>query len=250
MTVAAEELQIHQAENAVELRDNLITAIARAAADPNVDVTKMERLLEMKLRLVALASEASFNQAMARLKPQLPRIAKNGLIPGNNIRFLRYADVHDVVAPLLHAEGFTVSYSSDLIPDLRLMKITATFRHIDGHHDAGSVFLPLSDKTGAKNDVQGVGSILSYGKRYAFCQYLDIVAEDEDDDGMQGAMKPINDRQVSQIVDLITDIKESGVQFNDDGFLKFMRVARIEDIVNRDFEKAISAINQKRGGKK
>lgn len=233
---------------------NLIDAITRAAKDPSVDVDKMEKLLAMQLRLVAIANEASFNQAMARLKPQLPRIVKNGAIvmPGKDvhIKFLRYPDIHDAVAPLLHAEGFTVSYSSDLIAEQRLLKITATFRHIDGHHDSGSVFLPLTDDTGAKNKVQGVGSVLSYGKRYALCQYLDIVAEDDDDDGMQGAMKPISDRQVSQIVDLITDIKEGGQKFNDEGFLKFMKVERIEDITVRDFDKAISAINQKRGGKK
>jgi len=237
-------------ENAVELRDTLLGVIARAASDPSVDVAKMERLLEMQMTVMARSAESSFNQALARLQPRLPRITKNGAIVlkdgTTKIKYARYSDICDAIMPLLTEEGFTISYSSDLVPAGNLLKITVTVRHIDGHQDSGSVFLPLADDTGAKNRVQGAGSIYSYGKRYALSQYLNIVTEDEDDNGMQGAGLPIDDKKVGTILDLIADIKDSGKTFNDDGFLKLMKVSRIEDITNGQYDTAISALNQKR----
>lgn len=233
-----------------ELTTNFLELIARAASDPNVDVAKMERLLEMQFKLLGRAAEASFNQAIARLQPKIPRITKNGgivLKDGSVIAYAKYDDICDVVLPLLAEEGLTVSYSSDLVetPNGNKLKITATFRHIEGHHDSGSVFLPTIDDTGAKNAVQGAGSIYSYGKRYALCQYLNIVTEGDDDDGMQGLLKPISEKQQHEIYDLIADSK-----CDEGAFLKFMGVDSVKEITVKDFLKAKTSLIQKRDARK
>lgn len=223
---------------------DLLRIIANAAADPRVDVAKMASLLDMQEKVMARAAEAAFNQALARLKAKLPRVSKNGAIllkNGSRIAYAKYEDVHEAVMPLMLAEGFTVSYSTELVANSTLLEVRATFRHSAGHQDVGKAYLPLTDDSGAKNKVQGAGSILSYGKRYALCQYLDIVTEGEDDDGTQGDAKPISEQQQSQIRDLIAD---SGA---DEGkFLSYMGVASVEDIIVRDFAKAVNALNQKR----
>lgn len=249
-----EALSRQPQENPTALSANLIDAITRAAKDPSVDVDKMSKLLEMHMRMVAVAAEASFNQAFARLQPRLPRITKSGAIilkdGKTKIAYAKYSDIWDAVGGLLAEEGFSVSYSSELVSTGSLLKITVTLRHIDGHHSDGSVFLPLTDDSGAKNRVQGSGSIYAYGKRYSLSQLLNIITEDEDDDGMRGAGFPIDEKKVSRILDLIADIKDSGKAFNDDGFLKLMKVTRIEDITNGQYETAIAALNQKRSSNK
>jgi hypothetical protein len=235
-------------ESHAETGAALLRIIASAAADPRVDVVKMERLLDMQARVMARQAEQSFNQALARLKSKLPRISKNGAIllkdGKTRIPYAKYEDIHEAVMPLMLEEGFTVSYSSELVAGSSLLEVRATFRHTDGHQDIGKAYLPLTDDSGAKNRVQGAGSILSYGKRYALCQYLDIVTEGEDDDGMQGDAGPITEQMVSQIVDMVD---ASGA--NLDRFLAYMKVARIEDIIMRDYGKAIAALNQKRRAK-
>lgn len=232
-------------ETPAETSGALLTIIAKAAADPRVDVAKMQQLLDMKTAVMNREAERSFNQALARLKERLPRIQKNGVIVlkdgKTRLPYAKYEDIHSAVLPLMLAEGFTVSYTSALVANSTLLEVTATFRHEDGHRDTGKVYLPLTDDSGAKNRVQGAGSILSYGKRYALCQYLDIVTEGEDDDGMQGDAKPIDEKQQSQIRDLIAD---SGA--NEEKFLAYMGVKSVEDIIRRDFAKAVAALNQKR----
>lgn len=227
-----------------EMSGALLDVITRAASDPTVDVAKMERLLDMQMKIVALAAEVAFNNALARLKPRLPRVNKNGAIilrdGVTRIPYAKYEDIHEAVMPLLAEEGFTVSYSSELVTNAALLRVTATFRHTNGHHDVGSVYLPLTDDSGAKNKVQGVGSILSYGKRYALCNYLDIVTEGEDDDG-QGGAKPIDEKQRSQITDMIADSNA-----NEKRFLEYMGVKSVEEIMVKDFNKAMNALKQKR----
>jgi hypothetical protein len=252
MSNAAEaELTVAEHPSPRELATNFIDLVSRAASDPGVDVAKMERLLSMQLTVMERAAEASFNQAFARLQPQLPRVTKNGAIilkdGKTQIRYAKYGDIWDAVGGLLAAEGFTVSYNSQLVASGNLLQVTVTLRHIDGHHGDGSVFLPLVDDSGAKNRVQGAGSIYAYGKRYALSQFLNIITEDEDDDGMQGAMRPITDKQQAEIRDMIED---SGA--DEERFLTYMGIASISEILTRDYGKAISALQQRKrqgGGK-
>lgn len=233
-----------------EMTSNLIEAIMRAAKDQSIDVDKMSKLLEMHMRMVAVAAEESFNQAFARLQPQLPRITKNGLIGRGTDREIPYAKFEDVCAvtlPLLWKEGFTVSFSERLSANPALMEVVATFRHIDGHSGTSSAFVPLTDDSGGKNKVQGGGSVYAYGQRYAYGKFLNIVTVGEDDDGTQKAMQPINEKQLGELLDMIADIKDNGQTFNEDLFLnKVMGVDRIEDIIVRDFTKAKTALSEKR----
>lgn len=240
---AQQPLAITRPDDPAEMSRAVLGMIASAASDPRVDVSKMEKLLEMQLQVMARAAEVSFNNAFARLQQKLPRITKNGIIDlgnGKTIRYARFEDIHDAVAPLMFGEGFTVSFTCDLAANDTLQKVTATLRHRDGHHASGSVFLPLTDPSGAKNKVQGSGSIVSYGKRYSFCQLLNIVTEDEDDDGMQAAAQPISADDQKQIRDLIRD---SGADV--EKFLALMGVKAIEEILTRDLAKAMTALQQK-----
>lgn len=235
-----------------DLTSGLLAIIERAASDPRVDVDKMERLLQMQFQVIARAAEASFNQALAKLQPRLPRITKNGAIilkdGTTKISYAKYDDICDLVMPLLSEEGFTVSYSSRLVSNGERMEVVGTFRHIDGHSDCGSVFLPLTDDTGAKNKVQGAGSIYSYGRRYVLCQYLNLVMEGEDDDGMGGnGDLPLAEAQVlfSEITSLIKSIKDSGKSFNEAAFLECVHADAVENIAIGEYRKAISMLQQK-----
>lgn len=195
--MTADDTQKHAVQRRpAEMSENLISAIARAAKDPTVDVEKMGKLLDMQLRLVAIAAEASFNEAFARLQAKLPRIEKRSAIDLGagkaKIGYAKYEDICEVVLPILREEGFSVSFSEKLSTNPTLMEVMATFRHIDGHKEVGSAFVPLSDDSGAKNKVQGGGSAYAYGQRYAFGKFLNIITEDEDDNGKgsKSARKP------------------------------------------------------------
>lgn len=222
---------------------SVLHIIAKAAADPNVDVAKMQALLQMQEHIMVKQAEIAFTEAMNRLKPKLPKITKNGAIElkgGAKIRFAKYDDIHVALMPLLTEEGFTISYDSDLAGNGALLRVTVIVKHVQGHTDRGSVFLPLADESGAKNRVQGFGSTQSYGKRYALCNYFDIVAEGEDDGGEGGGTEQISQEQVNRIRDMMLHTSA-----DEKRFLQYMKTDAVENIMVRDYEKAMAALNQK-----
>lgn len=223
---------------------SILSVIAEAARDPRVDVDKLERLLALKEREDAKAAERAFTDAMKRVKPLLPRIKKNGVIQlgaKGSLAYAKYEDIHAAVMPLLHENGFTVSYSSELAGQ-GLLKVVVTVKHILGHSDTGVAFVPLIDESGAKNKIQGHGSALSYGKRYALCDYLDIVTEGQDTDGTFTSTEPINEHQTNVILRLLTATRSPEA-----GFLKYMKVDCVADIMQRDYKKAVTALEDKLG---
>lgn len=164
---------------AVSESATILQVIQRAAADPQCDIEKMERLMAMHERMQSRSAEAEFNAAMARMQIELPSIAERGKGHGN-ITFAKMEDINDVVKPIMKEHGFAVSFRVD--HEGSMIKITGVLMHQGGHREETSMVLP-SDTSGSKNAVQAVGSSVSYGKRYVMSALLNITTRGEDDDG-------------------------------------------------------------------
>lgn len=172
-----------------EATGSLLEVISRAAADPNVDIEKMERLLEMQARVETRQAEVAFAEDFAAMQPKLPTITMNGEIvhKGQVIsQFSDWPNINKVVTPILSEHGFSLSFK----PAEKEGKtaVTAILRHRMGHQDEATLSLP-TDTSGAKNAVQAVGSSLTYGKRYTGVLILNLTIEGEDDDGSAAAPK-------------------------------------------------------------
>ena len=167
---------------------SLMQVIAKAASDPNVDIDKMERLLQMQERVQDRSAEVAFSEAFADMQPELPSISHNGQIvhKGNVIsEFSDWPNINKVVTPVLSKHGFSLSFKPGKA-ERGGTAIRAILRHRSGHKDEADLELP-TDTSGAKNAVQGVGSSLTYAKRYAGVLILNLTVQGEDDDGSQAA---------------------------------------------------------------
>ena len=145
----ATELQpVQQSEVAA-----IIQVIERAAMNPNVDIDKMERLLQMQERVIERNAKAAFNAAFARMQPDLPAIEKNG--KSNNGAYGLWEDIQGGIQPVLAKHGFALSFKTKVEQDA--ITVTAILHHEEGHDDSTDLKLP-TDKSGSKNAVQAVGS--------------------------------------------------------------------------------------------
>jgi len=175
----------------------IIQVIERAAMNPNVDIDKMERLLQMQERIMERNARSAYAAALSRMQEHLPVIAENGRIVVRDkvtkevIQSTGYAlweDINEAIKPVLSAHGFALSFKTGLAPDGKIT-VTGILSHRDGHSEETTMILP-HDSTGSKNAVQAVGSSTSYGKRYTACALLNITSRGEDDDGETAAKKP------------------------------------------------------------
>jgi hypothetical protein len=223
---------------------DFLSLLAQAAVDPRMDVAKMERLLEMHRQVTEDQRRVAFAAAMARLQAVLPQITKEGRIVVQGTERSRYARIEDIdvaIRPLLAAEGFSLQFDTEA-KDHGLL-ITGKITHAEGHSETRSLLLPM-DAQGAKSPVQGVGSTVSYGRRYLLKMILGIVERGEDDDG-QGGGQAITDVQLADLSALLTE-----VQADLPRFLAYMQVEQLADIRARDYKRAVTALETKRRGAK
>lgn len=219
----------------------ILSVIERAAKDPSVDIDKMERLMAMHERMLARQAKASFDAALADLQPKLPVIGERGAIKHNEKLISNYAlweDVVKAITPILSAHGFALSFRVGRDGDRQI--ITGILSHRDGHREETSMSLPI-DNSGSKNGVQGIGSTVSYGKRYTTQALLNLVSSGDDDDGQGGKGGLITAEQKAELVALM---QETGA--NTEGFLKYMRVASLDEIKADNFGRAKTALEAKR----
>lgn len=235
-----------------------VSMIERAARDPNVDVDKMERLLAMQERVFERNAKAAYNAAFAEMKPKLPVIDRKGRIlvrekdaagkrtgeVTQNTAFARWEDIDEAITPILHDHGFVLSFRTDAASDGRIV-VTAVLAHKDGHEERTSIPPLPFDTSGSKNNLQAVGSSLSYGKRYAATLLLNIRTKGEDDDGVKGdAPTTLNDEQINTVQQLVL---ESGA--NVAAFLNYMKAESISDIPVSKYKEAVSMLEQKKRAK-
>lgn len=180
----------------------IIQVIERAALNPDVDIDKMERLLQMQERVMDRQAMMAYSAAMAAMQTELPSIEERGQT--NNGCYATLEDIVDTVRPILQKHGFAVSFR--IQTQERGIQVTGVLMHKDGHREETSMLLP-ADMSGNKNAVQAFGSSTSYGKRYVLCALLNITTRGQDDNGQtstRAAVKRVTAFQAGQIQRLIS----------------------------------------------
>jgi len=197
---------------------SMLQAVMAAALNPSLDPERVKAFLDMAREMDQDEKRQQFNIAFAAAYNQISqiKIAKNGEIhyPGKNggagsvIKFIRHDDISRVIKPVLAEHGLTATYSAELITTPPKAVMVMTIMHVNGYSkEWRSIPLPLVDSGGGKNDVQGAGSVSTYGRRYVIIPAFDIVAEDADDDGNLGkAAKAITEQQADTILDILHEL--------------------------------------------
>lgn len=227
---------------------SLVQIIERAAANPAVDIEKMERLLQMYERVQAKNAEVAFADALSALQPDLPYITEKGAIMiGEVVRstYARYEDIMQVLSPLLGQHGFSLTFDTAK-PENGVTCYTGTLIHKSGHFRTATIYLP-TDQSGSKNMVQALGSATSYAKRYLVQMLLNIVSRGQDDDGATATVEFITE---SQAADLQALIDEVGADKN--AYLKWlstklkMSIDGLDKIPAKAFKDAVAGLESKR----
>lgn len=161
--------------------DPMVSMIERIAMDPNSDLAKLEKMLDMKERHDANQAKAAFDAAFSQASAEFPEIPLNGL---NKHTQQRYAELKDIIGktrPVLARYGLALSFSTEV--DEKHVIVTAELSHKGGHTKRNSLPLPRDTGSG-RNAVQAVGSSQTYGQRYTAQAILGLsLGEDTEDDG-------------------------------------------------------------------
>lgn len=214
---------------------SLLETVMRAVADPGIDPARLREFLEIGKDLEAIKAKKEYVAAFLAAKRDMDgiKITRRGKIiyaakggkPGGVVRFARYDDIADVVKPILAKHDLAATYNYEYTNNPPKVICVMTLTHRGGHsQEFRSVPLPMVDSSGGKNDIQGAGSVASYGRRYIVCPVFDVVAEGEDDDGSGlGAPEVITEEQARQIEDIVEACHQRDPKFRA-AFAKWLAV--------------------------
>lgn len=230
---------------------NMLQVIATAVMDPRCDVTKMQALLDMQRQIEDRDSMKEFNRNFIALQEELPTIRQDGkiVIPGKEGRagqatpYATFNSIMKVIKPLLVKHGFALSFLTEPAAERLLVKGL-----LEGHGHHRSTAFPLPAETsGSKNNVQGWGSSMSYGKRYCTIALLNIVSEakeDADTDGFPGSGENVSPAQLKVLIKMADDAGADKAKF-----CEVMKVDSMADIPSSRFEEAKTQLQRKLNAK-
>ncbi|MBD1590287.1 ERF family protein [Pseudomonas typographi] len=188
----------------------ILQVIQRAAADPQCDIEKMERLMQMHERFQARQAEQQYAEALATMQQELPPVPERGGIKDRSGRvqstYALWEDINEALKPVLAKHGFALTFR---IPrNAAGVEVEGVLSHSAGHSERTSILLPV-DVSGSKNAVQAVASSVSYGKRYTAGALLNFTTHGEDDDAYSAGTSEQTTLQDQVVIDIIERVDEA-----------------------------------------
>ena len=224
----------------------MISLIARAASDPNVDIDKMERLLEMQERIVARQSESDFNAAMSACQAEMGRISADANNPQTRSKYASYGKLDSVLRPIYTRHGLALSFDEAESPKPEHVRVLCHVTHRGGHKRTYQKDMPADGKGAKGGDVMtkthAVGAAMSYGMRYLLKGIFNVAIGEEDRDGNDPAAPPtLTEDQVANIDALITEIGIDRAKL-----LKWAKVENVREILSRNYSTVVRELEARR----
>ena len=124
--------------------------------------------------------------ALIKAQSQMQGITKEGKNPAFKSKYVTLDSILDTLRPILTSNGLMLTQGSQQPETMQTVTVESRIIHTSGEWISTTVTIPVT-----KPDAHGLGSALTYGRRYSVSALLAISA-DEDDDA-NGAVAPRDD---------------------------------------------------------
>jgi len=209
------------------------------------DLKLLKEALELQIQWERRQAEKAYNHAIAAFKANPPEIVKESTVNFNsgkgavNYKYASLANVIEKVTPELSKHGLTLSWRTHQNGKI---SVTCRISHELGHHEETTLSAD-ADNSGAKNNIQAIGSTITYMQRYTALALLGLACSDQDDDGRGSSpaapVQKISNEQLSIILDLLAAKNQKEATL-----LKLLHLAKLEDLSVTDFQKTVDMLNK------
>ena len=228
--------------------------IVLMAMQKNYSPEFIEKMMELAERNQRNIARQAFFEAFAQFKEGAPPVKKDKYNAFFKSHYTSLGNLLDTYNPVLGRHGLSLQFPTPK-QDEKTMTVECRLSHRLGHTEVVSMTGPIDvaaigkhSGERSRNPMQDLKSTFTY-LRAATCEAILGVAGTEgtfDNDGNSAGGGPeyIDEKQRSTIVDMISNRWENPEtrKIAEDRFLKFMKVEKVEDILKKDFKKAIEAL--------
>lgn len=133
---------------------------------------------------MSTSEHTSLLHALLAVQREMPTLPKDAVNPHFRSRYTPLDTIVEVTGPILTRNGLVWT----TLPGRDELGPTLTYRLL--HASTGEVLEGAMPLLLGKEDAQGLGSALTYARRYALCAVLNLVADDDDDANTAAASGP------------------------------------------------------------
>ncbi len=125
-------------------------------------------------------NKANLFTALSAVVDDLSSVRKDG--DSYSGKYATMSAILEIVNPALRAHGLSICHTVERVNDRECLK--SLLCHSSGEYIVSRIPLILN-----KNDMQGLGSAITYARRYATQSLLNLAIADHDDDGDSNTVK-------------------------------------------------------------
>ncbi|KKN76968.1 hypothetical protein LCGC14_0364600 [marine sediment metagenome] len=222
----------------IEDGKNVIALIGKMAENPDVDVEKMAKLVELQEHIYDKQAEIAYSNAMQELQQEIPAIKALSINPQTKSKYAKLDHINSVITPIYTKHGFSLSFGMAECPIENWFRTTCTIRHKLGHSVKEFIDLPLDD-TGIKGSVNktpvhATGSSNSYARRYLTVMVFNLTIGGEDLDG-NAPKEMTGDELIISMQGEVNDLLRKLPEARRVPYLQEMQVAEKEGHLSVDY---------------
>ncbi len=222
----------------------MLSIIESAVLAKDVDVEKLEKMLQLKRTYDAEKARTSYFSAMCSFQNEMPAVKQ--MQAGYGYDYAPLCDVTKVANPFLFKNS--LSYRFEQKKEGEDVTIICVITHKDGHSECTSMTSELLSspvsKSGAEsmNALQRLGATVTYLKRYTLCSILGITTADKDVDGRVTVPEcSISIEQLDELEELIKPFADQRERF-----LDMLSIETLADLPVVRFDQAKRSLIKKR----
>lgn len=167
--------------------DALIAMIATAAQTSSIEIDKLKELMEMRREILAHEAEIAFNIAMNAAQADISPVTKDGENPHAHSRYATLEKVDREIRPIYTKHGFSLTFNTGTPAQVGAVHVICEVRHSGGHKKEyfleGDLDVSGAQGKSNKTSIQGLGSSVSYLRRYLTLMIFNVTLTNEDNDG-------------------------------------------------------------------
>ncbi|HKJ22274.1 MAG TPA: ERF family protein [Gammaproteobacteria bacterium] len=190
------------------------------AVQQGADLDRLEKLMELQERWEKNEARKAFVAALNAFKAAPPTLTKNKHVDFTTQKGRTQYDhatldhVSEQIGKALAAHGLSHRWDVEQL-DGGQIRVTCVLTHDAGHSER----VPMqsgADQSGGKNNIQAIGSTVTYLQRYTLLAATGMAVKDQDDDGKGSAaqgVETISEKQASTLADMLAATETPEARF-------------------------------------
>ena len=233
-------------ETSIQVQGNSFFQIFQIASQKGYDPAFIGKMMDLAERNEAREAKKAFVVDMARFKADAPEILKSAHVSYMNSKnqtvewdHAELGEIAEAVIPKLSKYNFYHNWKREKKDGL--IYVTCIITHSLGHSEDVTMEGP-PDTSGGKDTLKAESSTNTFLQRLTFLAVTGLSAKGMDRESIPDPPAYITEAQAKILNDIIKNKNVDSSQF-----LNYMKVEKVEDIMPKDFPKAMQALKIAKG---